>query len=107
MTNHYDPPAIDAGGTLEERVRLLTIAVRRLYENKHNATGTFTLTADATSTTVNNRMVSENSIIQWSPLTASAGGELGMRYTAAQFSFTIYHASDSRTDRTFGYTVSG
>ena len=83
--------------------------VNQLVDGKSNAKGSFTLTASATTTTVSDLRVGEDSIINFVPITANAAAEIGAGgifiSTRADSSFTITHANNSQSDRTYIYTV--
>jgi hypothetical protein len=70
------------------------------------AKGTVTLTANAITTVVTDAAVSVSSNISMSPITAHAGNDgATTSWVAGSGSFTITHANNARTDRTFAYTV--
>jgi len=83
--------------------------VNQLVDGKTNAKGSFTLTASTTTTTVNDLRVGEDSIINFVPITANAAAEIGAGgifiSARADSSFTITHANNSQSDRTYIYTV--
>lgn len=91
--------------------REVSSAVNLLLDGKHNAKGSVTLTASTTTTTVNDLRVGEDSVILFVPITANASAELGaggmFLSNIANNSFTITHANNSQTDRTFLFTVNG
>jgi hypothetical protein len=74
---------------------------------------TFTLTANQATTVVDDSRCGPDSVILWMPTTANAGGELGIYITnrgvetSGVRGFTVNHATDSRTDRTFAYAIFG
>jgi hypothetical protein len=86
-------------------------AVRELFEGRSNAVGTFTLAAGAASTTVTAANCGAGSTVLFTATSAHAAAELaagGMYLSAvANGSFTITHASNSQTDRTFRYVALG
>lgn len=87
-------------------------AVRELIEGRSNAVGTVTLTANATTTTVERSTVNRNAVVMLQPQTANAAAELGAgtaywSVSADGGAFTITHANNAQTDRTFGYLVIG
>lgn len=101
------PPA---GSTLRDVI----FAVRQLIVGRSNATGSVTLTANATSTTIVGANVNENAQIFLTPKTANAAAEIGngtMYATISRISgtptVTITHANAASTDRTFGYVILG
>lgn len=76
-----------------------------------NNTDTVTLTENASSTVVNNSRISSESYIEFMPTTANAASEKsgGAMYVSAQENgqFTIAHANNAQTDRTFRYVHVG
>jgi hypothetical protein len=86
-------------------------AVNLLIDGKFNSTGTVTLTASAASTAVTDYRAGPDSVIVFTPTTANAAAEQGggtMYLSArAKQGFTITHANNSQTDRTFLYIVIG
>ena len=84
-------------------------AVNLLIDGKNNAKGTFTLTASATSTTVEDYRVGEESVITWTPLSFNAADHLDGMWLSSRgkYTFTISHDSRIHTDMTFIYTVTG
>lgn len=92
-------------------LRRLADAVNALDDGKGSNTGTVTLVASAASTTVSDRRVGINSVITWMPTTGNAAAEVGngtvyvSAITAGQF--TVTHANNAQTDRTFKYEVTG
>jgi hypothetical protein len=85
--------------------------VNLMLDGKTNATGTFTLSASTTTTSVTDVRAGTNSVINFTPTTANAAAEVGaggMFISArADSSFTITHANNSQSDRTFIYTIIG
>lgn len=86
-------------------------AVNLLIDGKFNSTGTVTLTASAASTSVTDYRAGPDSVIVFTPTTANAAAEQGggtMYLSArAKQGFTLTHANNSQTDRTFLYIVIG
>ena len=86
-------------------------AVNLLIDGKFNSTGTVTLTASAASTVVTDYRAGPDSVIVFTPTTPNAAAEQGggtMYLSArAKQGFTITHANNSQTDRTFLYIVIG
>lgn len=86
-------------------------AVNLLIDGKFNSTGTVTLTASASSTAVTDYRAGPDSVIVFTPTTANAAAEQGggtMYLSArAKQGFTLTHANNSQTDRTFLYIVIG
>ena len=96
-----------AGGTPRE----VSSAVNLLLEGKLNSTGSFTLTASATSTTVTDLRAGSSSVVLYTPITANASAEVGNGtiYISARNkqNFVITHANNGQTDRNFIYVVIG
>jgi hypothetical protein len=83
-------------------------AIRELQSGHLNSVGTFTLTANATTTTVAAVTCSPNSVVLWFPLTQDAANDMATTfYAPAKGQFVLTHASNPRVDRTFGYVVLG
>jgi hypothetical protein len=78
---------------------------------KINATGTVTLTASAATTSVSEERAGTGSVILFMPTTANAAAEqaAGGMYVSSRTkqAFTITHANNAQTDRSFGYIVIG
>lgn len=91
--------------------RQIAFAVNLLTDGKFNSTGSVTLTASAASTAVTDYRAGPDSVILFTPTTANAAAEQGggtMYLSArAKQGFTITHANNSQTDRTFLYIVIG
>ena len=103
-----------SGPTLsaEERdLARIVRAVRQLAEGRSNAVGTFTLTAGAASTVVTAPTCGAGASVLAFPKTANAATEIGngTMYigTVANRSFTVTHANNGQTDRTFMYAALG
>ena len=86
-------------------------AVNLLIDGKFNAIGSVTLTASAASTAVTDYRAGPDSVNVFTPTTANAAAEQGggtMYLSArAKQGFTLTHANNSQTDRTFLYIVIG
>lgn len=84
-------------------------AVNELFQGRSNAIGECTLTASATSTVVSAENCGDESQVFLSPKTANAAAALATTYISAvtNGSFTITHANNAQTDRTFGYVAIG
>jgi len=88
----------------------LSKAVNDLIQGRSNASGTVTLQAGQTSTTVSRETINANAIVILSPTTANAAAALASTWwsiVAGGGSFTLAHANNAQTDRTFGYLVIG
>src|SRR5262245_38245403 len=95
----------------EKDLSKLALAINELASGRSNATGTFTLTASAGSTTVTAPTCGAGSIPVLTPLTAHAAAELGNGtiYVSAVLngSFTVTHANNAQTDRMFAFACLG
>jgi hypothetical protein len=98
------PPA---GGT----DRQVANRVNQLIEGRSNAIGEVTLAAGTTTTTVNRAIINANGAPFLVPQTANAAAEIGAGtlYVSAVTagSFTITHANNAQTDRTYFYIFLG
>jgi len=83
--------------------------IRDLFTGRSNAAGSFALTASATTTTVTAPNCGADSEIFLQAKTAHAAAEVGNGTiyisAVAQGQFTVTHASNSQTDRTFAYRI--
>lgn len=110
------PPTIEAGADTEGIVRwarLMTQWAQRIMSGKTANFGEVTLTENVASSTLTDARLTTGSVILFDPLTANAATELygaTMYVTSANRmngSFTITHANNAQTDRTFRYTIMG
>lgn len=92
-----------------EWVKVIARTVNGLLNGRQNNTGSFTLTASATSTVVSDLRVGIDSVILFSPKTANAAAEYGTIYISAvtKEQFTVTHANTADVDKTFDYVVVG
>lgn len=97
------------GFKTDQHLWLLTDQANGLLDGKLRVTGEFTLTAGATTTVVNDNKFESEMLPVLTPLTANAAAALGTTYVSArtQGSFTITHANNAQTDRSFGYVRLG
>jgi len=95
----------------EKDARKVATAINQLAQGRSNAVGTVTLVANAASTVVTAKNCGAGSVVLLSPLTAHAAAELGNGTiyvsAVANGSFTLAHANNAQTDRTFGYVAMG
>ncbi len=98
-------------GWNETDLRKINAVVRQLMEGRSNATGTVTLSTDATSTSVTAPTVGASSIIALSPQTSAAAGALATSYIpstdVSPGVFVVRHSSSTSTARTFGWVALG
>lgn len=88
--------------------RIVT-AIGQMAAGRSNAIGVVSLAAGVTSTTVPFDNCASSSYVFLTPLTAHAAAAVPTTYISSvtNKSFTIAHASDSTTDRTFGFACLG
>ncbi len=93
----------------QELLKRLTDAVNLLSDGRSNAVGSLTLTAATTTTEITDRRVGIDSHIGLSPTTANAAAALATTYVSevTAEAFTLTHANNAQTDRTFDYTITG
>lgn len=88
-----------------------TTAIRSLAEGRSLAVGTVTLTANVATTVVTFTNCSQNSKIFLSPTTANAAAEVGAGTlyvsSVGNGTFTLTHANNAQTDRTFAFVALG
>jgi hypothetical protein len=98
-------------GQSEKDLARIVSVVRQLCQGRSNAVGTFTLAANAATTTVTAIDCATGSSVLAFPTTAHAGAELaaGGMYigTVSNGSFVVTHANNAQTDRTFMYAAIG
>ena len=91
--------------------RKINTAINQLAQGRSNAVGTVTLAAGATTTAVTVGNCGAGSVVLLSPLTAHAAAELaaGTLHVSAvaNGAFTLTHAANGQTDRTFGFLAVG
>lgn len=93
---------------IETGLRRTTDTLNNCINGGGNNTDEVTLTAGAASTVVTDTRVSVSSAIILMPTTANAAGAISSTYiTTDKGSFTINHANNGQTDRTFQYGVIG
>lgn len=93
----------------EEWLRQIALAVNLLIDGQSNATGQFTLSAGAASTVITDLRVGINARILLMPITANAAAAQATTYISSigKQTFTVSHANNSQTDKTFKYAVVG
>ncbi len=89
--------------------RQIAEVVNRTVDGKLNSTGSVTLTASAASTAVSEDRAGPDSVILFMPTTANAAAEMDGMFVSSRGkqTFTITHANNSQSDRTFKYVVIG
>jgi len=83
--------------------------IEALLHGRANNKGAITLTANVATTTVNNAAFESAMIPVFTPLTANAAAEMDGMYISARTNgqFTITHANDANTDKSFEYIFVG
>lgn len=80
-------------------------AIRDLFAGRSNAVGSVTLTANQATTAVTARNCGPDSKIYLTPTTANAAAEIGAGTlyvsAVAAGTFTLTHANNAQTDRTY------
>ena len=104
-----DPPPSDSGQSITLWLTRLGNAVGNLMQGKSNNTGTVTLTALGTSTTLTDSRIGPKSVILFMPTTAAAAVAAAGLYVSARTngSATLTHAAAAAVDQSFGYAVVG
>lgn len=91
--------------------REISQVVNGVLDGKLNSTGSFTCTASAASTSVTDYRAGLDSVILLMPTTANGAAEIGAGtiFISARNkqSFTVTHANNAQTDRSFGYVIIG
>lgn len=90
-------------------IRRLLEAVNALASGRSNAVGSVTLTASDTTTTVADRKAGMDSVIALMPTTSNAAAAVGTTYVSSRGigTFTLTHANNAQTDKTFAYLIQG
>lgn len=95
----------------ETNIRKIVQGVRELFQGRSNAVGTLTLEDGAASTTVTAINCGQDSKVFLTPTTANAAAEVGAGTlyvsSVASGAFTLTHANNAQTDRTFVYVCLG
>lgn len=94
---------------MTEWVRLIARNLNLIEQGKQTNTGSFTLTASTTTTTVSDSRVGINSVVIPFPTSATAAAEFGTIYISntTKEQFTVTHANTADSDKTFNYIVIG
>ena len=91
-----------------EHRRQLAVEINQLLNGRVNSTGSVTLTASVSTTTVQDKRVGDTSVILFMPATVNAATEFGagtmyVSTITAGTSFVITHVNNAQADRTFRY----
>jgi len=92
-----------------QHLRLVSSSLNNTINGKLNSTGTITLRASQTTTTLTDARLGGNSVILFMPITANGRTGLnGLHVSArASGSATLTHASSGNTDQNLAYTIIG
>lgn len=84
-------------------------AINQILQGKTNNTGSVTLTANATTTTITDVRIGNNTVVLLQPTTANAAGALATTYpgTPVDGSVVINHANAATADRVFRFVIVG
>ncbi|MCA6114246.1 hypothetical protein J6524_04790 [Bradyrhizobium sp. WSM 1738] len=95
--------------TNEKELAKYALALQQLAAGRSNATGSVTLAAGATSTTISAENCAPQSAVFLFPRTANAAAALATTFinSVGKQSFTITHANNAQTDRSFFYVCLG
>jgi hypothetical protein len=95
--------------TQDKDLAKFALSLQQLASGRSNATGSVTLTAGATSTVVTPDNCAPGSAVFLFPKTANAAAALSTTYvgTVGKQTFTITHANNAQTDRSFFYVCLG
>lgn len=93
----------------EKDLSKFALAIQQLYAGRSNAGGSVTLAAGATSTVVTAENCAPQSHVFLFPKTANAAAGIATTFINAvgKQSFTISHANNAQTDRSFFYVCLG
>lgn len=108
MSNNNYPECPSNYALEENYIRKMLFTLNNCVRGKTNNVGEVTLTPSATSTTVIDNRVNENSAIILQPITEHAADHFVDTWVVAgDKSFVVNHNNNSQTDRTFKYIVVG
>jgi len=95
--------------TQEKDLSKFALAVQGAFNGRSNATGVVTLAPGATSTTVKAPNCAPQSAVFLFQKTANAAAALATTFVSAvgKQSFTLTHANNGQTDRTFFFVCLG
>lgn len=93
----------------QDAFRLISESVNGVIEGRLASIGTVTLTANAATTDVADLRAGIDTVPILVPTTANAAAAIGTTYVSARGkqTFTLTHANNAQTDRTFLYFLVG
>lgn len=103
------PPVPEVLPDVKEHLRKLARGINSLLQGRMNAKTTVTLTAGATTTTLQDARITVDSFVGLMPTTANAAAALSTTYVTNRMSangtaagtVTLTHANNAQVDRTF------
>jgi hypothetical protein len=97
------------GLTAEQQLRKHAESINGLIDGKLDVTGSVTLDANAATTVVADNKFESAMVPVFVPITANAASALAGLYVSArtQGGFTLTHANNAQTDKTFLYVRLG
>lgn len=100
---------IEPTGSMKAWIYVIARAVNALILGRGNSADTLTLEANVATTTVANNLFQSGMVPVLVPTTANAATALATTYVSARAngSFTLTHANNAQTDRTFLYSFRG
>ncbi len=114
--NSFGFPSVATSGSDEvEHRRRLAQAINILNQGKMNAVTTLTLNANATTTTLTDARITQNSFLGFMPITANAAAALSGLFVASRMAAngtangtaTLTHTNNAQTDKTFTVLIIG
>ena len=104
MANQFDVVPL-SNPVAEEHRRQIAIVVNNTLDGKLNSTGTVTLTASQTTTTIADKRLGGNSVLVFMPTTSNASAGMTSLFVSSQGkqTATLSHANNGQTDRTYKY----
>ena len=95
--------------TQEKDLSKFALAIQAALNGRSNASGSVTLTPSAASTVVSAQTCAPASAVLLFPKTANGAAALATTYISSvgKQTFTIAHANNAQTDRTFFYVCLG
>jgi hypothetical protein len=102
-------PRISTRGIKDRLLQSVVETVNSLIGGKLDVTGSVTLAAGAASTVVEDNQFESGMVPLLIPVTANAAAALGTTYVSvrAKGGFTLAHANNAQTDRSFLYARFG
>ena len=93
----------------DEHLRIVSVYLNNTISGKLNSTGTVTLTASSTTSTLSDARIGVNSVIFFMPTTANAATAKANLYVSARGdgTATLTHASSANSDQNFAYIIIG